>query len=549
MWIALYSPLMLPERLSRLLLLPVTLLALVGCADEPAAPPEPGTPRLVVLVVLDQVGGETLQRFDRFWEGGFRHLFDHGAYWVDARHDHAITHTAPGHASLATGCLPRNHGMVANTWIDRESGDEVYSAENDDDIESPERLLCESLGDWMKRRYPTSKVYSVSTKDRSAVALGGFGADAALFYDDDDGEFESSSYYLDEDPEWLEAFNDERALDTHFGTAWEPLPVPDGALAELGVEPFELGPFEPDFPITFGALTPVPGESFYSEIRYSPFVDEQTARLALTVLGAEALGGDPVPDLLAISFSGPDYVGHRFGPDSPQYLDALRRLDRTFGAFLETLDRRIGLEHVVLALSADHGAAPLPELRAQRGEPGKRADDADVLCMQGVHARLEGRFGVGRWLSPGPFVSAEAHEAGRAAEVEAAADALITACPGVRQVWTRSELMGSEAQGDAVDSDPKGRLYRNSFHPERSPDLMVERDEYFLSSLWVATSHGTAWRYDTHVPLMLLAPGVAAGPRGDSVRTVDLAPTLAWKVGAVAGETIDGVVLDLGDRP
>lgn len=528
--------------------LPALLVAAVAsssfsaCArEEPVEPPPPGTPRLVVLIAVDQMRADVLERFDRFWEGGFRHLLDRSAYWVDASHDHALTQTAPGHASLATGCFPSRHGIVSNNWIDRESGESIYAGENDEDSESPERLLCEGLGDWLKARYPAAKVVSVATKDRTALMLGGLAADAAYFYDGEDGSFETASYYADDEPEWVDDFNDERRLDRHFGRAWEPLPVGEAALMEVGVEAFDLGPLEPDFPITFGGLTPVPGSGFYEEVAYSPWIDEHTAAFAEALVGAEALGGDEIPDLLAIGFSGIDYIGHRYGPDSPQMLDALRRLDRALGELFEFLDRRVGLDQVLLALSSDHGAAPLPELMALRGQPGQRASDDDVLCIQGVYARLQGRFGDGAWLEPGPFVSERARERGVAAEVEQATAELLEACDGVREVWTRSELTDP-----ATLADPVGRLFAHSYHPERSPDFLVLRDEFFLSYRGAATSHGTAWDYDRRVPLMIAGPGVESGPRGEAVRSVDLAPTLAWRMGAAPTGEIDGVVLPLG---
>jgi predicted AlkP superfamily pyrophosphatase or phosphodiesterase len=514
--------------------------ALVACQRE-AEPPPPGTPRLVVLIVVDQMRADYLDRFDRFWQGGLRYLLDNAVRFTDAHHDHAITSTAPGHASLVTGCFPSRHGIFSNYWIDRESGEEVYSVENDDSETSPKRLGCATLGGWMKERYPMARVFAVSAKDRSAVLMGGRRADGAFFYDRDSGEWESAEYYYADEPEWVDDFNDQRQLDRHFGEGWKPLPATPEDLEAVGVAAFDLGPLEPDLPIAFGGLAPAPGESFYQAIYASPYVDAHMARFAEHLIGAEALGGDEVPDLLALGFSAADAVGHAYGPDSPQTLDTLRRLDVTLGALFEFLDRRVGLENVVIAFSADHGAGRVPEIRQAHGLPGRRADTGDVLCMQRVYERLQGRFGDGAWLLPGPFVNREAVQAAglEYEDVESAAAELIGSCPSVAKVWTRSELMMAETA-----TDPMGRLFVHSFPFEVAPDLLIQREEFFLRSRTVAASHGTAWPYDTQVPLLIAGPGIPAEVRPERARTVDLAPTLATLVAVVPTGELDGV--DLG---
>jgi len=515
------------------------VVAVAGCRGESAPPPQ-GTPRLVVLIVVDQMRADYLERFDGFWEGGLRYLLDNGVEYADAHQDHAITATAPGHATLATGCTPSRHTVYTNYWIDRESGEEVYSAEDADGETSPERLECSTLGAWMKKRYKTARVFTVSAKDRSAVLMAGRKADGAFFYDHDTGDWESTEYYYDEVPEWASEFNARRELDRHFGKAWQPLPATAEELEAVGVGAFDMGPLEPDLPTAFGGLSPAPGSSFYSGIYVSPLADEYMARFAEVLIGAEALGGDEVPDLLALGFAATDAVGHTYGPDSPQLLDNLRRLDRTLGEFFDFLDRRVGLDNVVLALSADHGAGPVPEVRQAAGLAGWRANDADVLCMQRVYERLQGRFGEGAWLLPGPFVNQEALEASDVeyADVESAAAELIAACPSVAEVWTRSEL-----ESAAAAADPVGRLFVNSFAPTVAPDLFVQRDEFFLSSRTTTASHGTAWSYDTHVPLLIAGGGLTPEVRPERVRTADMAPTLASFIDVQPPDEIDGVVL------
>jgi arylsulfatase A-like enzyme len=530
------------RRPSHAALATLTAILAFACAG-PAAPPPDGAPRLVVLIVVDQMRGDYVDRFDRFWQGGFRLLRDRGVEFTDAHHDHAVTQTAPGHSTLVTGCHPRRHGVPSNYWIDRRTGEEIYSGEDDDGVVSPERLECSTIGDWLKARYPTARVFSIAGKDRSAVLEAGREADGVFFYDDETGGWKTSTYYYRKPPAWLDEFNDERWLDGRFGEPWEPLPAAPEDLAAVGLVPFDLGPLEPDLPIAFGGLEPAPGSAFYGDLFASPWMDESMARLAEQLVGAEALGGDEVPDFLALGFSAADAVGHDYGPDSPQLLDTLRRLDATLAGLFRFLDRRIGLDHVVLALSSDHGAVPVPEVRQAAGLSGRRADTADVLCMQRVYARLQGRFGAGAWLLDGPFVNRDlARRKGvQPDDVERAAADLMAECPAVVKAWTRSELLA-----DGIEADPVGRLFAHSFNPERSPDFLVQYEEYFLGSRGVASSHGTAWSYDTHVPLLIAGPGVERGVRSDRVRTVDLAPTLAALAGAPALGEIDGADLLAG---
>jgi len=525
--------------MKRLFMSSWVVLLVLSCA-QPADPPPVGTPRLVVIVVVDQMQADFLDRYDRFWDGGLRWMLDNSVRFNDAHHDHAVTATAPGHATLATGCFPSRHAIYSNYWIDRESGEEVYSAADDDWNTTPERMQCSTLGDWMKARYPTSKVFGLSAKDRSAVLAAGDTADGAFFYESSIGGWESDSFYYEEEPAWVSEFNDRRELDRFFGQPWETLPASPEDLAAVGVETFELGPLEADLPIAFGGLSPTPNEGFYSAIYSSPFVDEHMGRFAQHLIGSEALGGDEVPDLLALSFSATDAVGHTFGPDSPQLLDTLRRLDRTLAELFEFIDRRIGLDQTVIALSADHGSVSLPELRTARGLPAKRADAEDVLCMQRVHERLQGRLGEGDWLSFGTFVNREAaKEAGiEVEEIERVAAELMSACPSVERVYTRTQLLDP-----STAEDPMGRLFAHSYHPDSSPDFLLLRKEFFLATRTTATSHGTAWRYDTHVPLLIATPGGAPAVRRDYARTADLAPTLSRLIGVDSPEEIDGVDL------
>ena len=511
--------------------------AILGCGP-PAAPP-PGAPRLVLLVVVDQFRGDYLDRFAPLWTGGVRRLLDDGLVFEDAHHRHAVTHTASGHATLATGRHPRRHGIISNYWFDPLSHDRVYSVEDPRHGVSPANLLAPTLGDWLKQRSPRSRVFAASGKDRAAVTLAGRLADAAFWFKE--GDWVSSGYYSGAQAAWVDDFNGQALADGQFGAAWEPLPVAPGQLAAAGVEALDLEPLRSGFPHSSGGLSVAPEETFRRQLAGMPWVDESLTRFAERLLAEEDLGADGWTDLLALGYSALDSAGHGYGPDSPEVLDVLLRFDLLLGELLELVDRRIGLDNVVVALSSDHGVAPVPELGRSGG---RRLTAAGVLCFQQVNNRLAERFGEARWLLNGPFVNPEAvaeHGIERSGSKRR------------RPVCSRPAPGSPESGGVASwarTRQPDARAFANSFHAGRSPDLMIQFEPFFQPTRSLAT-HGSAYDYDTHVPLVLLAPGIRPGRDEAPAATVDLAPTLAALAGLPAPD-VDGVDLGAaarGSRP
>ncbi len=527
---------------------PIFLLALVGCllscrgapepaAPEPAAEPEPtGGPRLVLLLAVDQMRADYLERFAPVLEGGLKRLADDGVAFTDAHHEHALTLTGPGHATLATGLHPRHHGIVGNSWYSREAHDDVYSA-GDSDQQSPENLLGTALGDWLKRRSERSRVFSVSGKDRASVLLGGHRADAAFWYNGENGGFVSSPYYGEALPPWVEAFNDERHLDVHFGRLWEPRPFPAELLGELGIEDFDAGPYDEGLPRSFGGASPHPEESFYWALRTSPLSDAQMARFAMRLIDEEGLGSDGWPDVLALSFSALDAVGHTYGPHSREFLDVIVSLDQSLGELLAHIDAKVGRDRVVIAFSGDHGVVPTPEIRQRHGLAGRRLGREELICIQQARRVLTERFGPGEWFERGLYLDLAHLEASGvdAAAVEGVVAAHLETCPSVAEVWTRGELAG-ERPGQG----PFAALYWNAFHPDRSPDFIPRFTEFFLGSRSHAASHGSPYPYDTAVPLIFVAPGCPPATVAERAATVDLAPTLAALAGIEAPAGLDG---------
>ena len=510
-------------------------IAITHCAPATPLPRGDGV-SLVVMVVVDQMRGEYLQRFRHLYKGGLAYLLDNGVVFSDAHHNHAMTATAPGHAALSTGMEPARSGIVGNSWFDRATGEDVYSAGRS---QSPVNLKVTAIGDWLKRADPRAKVFTASPKDRSAVMLGGQQPDAAYWYDRTRGTWRSSQYYRGADREWMTAFHDQRLLDQYFGTAWIPL-VGEHAWPEAEVGSLDRGAFDWGFPYVFGGPAPVPGSSYYDAIYSSPYMDWYLLQFAKALVQNEDLGQDGSIDFLGLSFAALDAVGHAYGPNSPEVLDVLCRLDLYLQELFDFLDQQVGLEHVIVALSADHGVVPLPEYRAIEQQQGRRLGARDVLCMQGVGARLDDRLGADEWLLKGFYLNEETitRRGLTKAEVEKTLAALVVECEAVQQVWTSTGLQSSQP-----GSDPVRERFRNNYYPGRSPDLIVQLRPYYLYYPGTGTTHGSVYDYDSRVPLVILAPGVT--PRRIEVRvsTVDLAPTLARMVGLEAPPGLDGVDL------
>jgi hypothetical protein len=406
-------------------------------------------------------------------------------------------------------------------------------------------MLSPALGDWLKAADGTSKVFSASGKDRAAILMGGREADGVFWYEAKTGAFTSSDYYYpDGEPSWVETFNDQQHLARHFGEAWEPLPLTPEQLEAAGVANTDLGPLQPQFPHVFGIASPAPGRYFFEGASYSPWGDELLALFARRIIEAEELGADQHPDLLILSFSALDWIGHDHGPNSREVLDTMLRLDQYLGRLLAFIDDRVGLEQTVIGVCSDHGVAPVPEYLEARGEPGSRLAAADVLCFHQADRMMDQQFGDQDWFLPGPFLNPTAVEASGIprSELERAVAAILSQCPSVDRVWTREDLLEV-----THPNDPAFHFFRNGYHPVRSPDFLMQFEPFLNTTRTSATTHGTPHRYDTHVPLILFGPGIPAGRVHNRVNSVDLAPTLAELAGIPIPATIDGrsLVLEL----
>lgn len=468
--------------------------------------------RLVLLIAVDQLRQDYLWRFRADHTDGLRRLMTHGAVFTNASLEHSPTVTAVGHATMLTGAPPSMSGIIGNEWFDRETGRNIESITDpsvravggEKGAASPRRLQVTTLGDELKlaagpgtpeSRMP--KVIGISEKDRAAILPGGRGADAAYWLPTPRGPFVTSTYYREQLPAWVAAVN----------------------ASGRGMEP------EP-----------------------SVNTNGRVIALAIEALAAERLGQREATDVLTVSLSDNDEIGHAMGPHAPEVREVTRTTDRRLGDLLRAVDQRVGLARTLVVLTADHGVAPTPETMAALRLPGGRTTSAPL--REAIEAALSARFGPGRWVLSAVngvyldhrLITARALDAERVRLVAAEA---AMAVPHVARVYTRDQLQRGQVPPDMV-----GRRVLRGFHPQRSGDLEVVLEPFWMRRPEASgTTHGAPYTYDAHVPLIVMGPGIAAGTYRQSVALNDLAPTLAALLEVEPPSGADGRVLTEIIRP
>lgn len=505
-------------------------------------------PRLVVAIAVDQLRADYMDRFRPFFgRSGFNLFLQRGARFASARYEHATTSTCPGHAVMLTGSYGTVNGIIANDWYDARTGKEVYCAADTTvrllgvDLEgrSPRNLKNATVGDVLKMNTGgRSKVVTVSAKDRSAIMMGGHLADAAYWMVDT--LFVTSTYYRQEMPAWAREFNGAGRVSSYFGKRWERL-LPASAYDMVGPDDVAAEADEDGTGRTFPH--PIPGADAFD---LSPFSNEVVADFAMRAVTEEGLGRDTVPDLLGVSFSANDRVGHAYGPDSHEVMDVTVRLDRTLARLFGFLDKTVGLGNVVVVLTADHGVAPLPEAFAtlHPGASARRFNPAVVDTV--VESALRARYGAAPapgWIAyhdqPHLYLNPAALRARRipVEDAERVAQAAIMSVPGVYEALTSADLATGRARGLR-----SGEVL--SFYPGRSGNLYYHMEPYILvDDEPTGTGHGTPWAYDQQVPLLLYGSRIVPGIRRTPAAVADIAPTLSALLGLTAPGGAQGRVL------
>lgn len=489
-------------------------------------------PRLVVLISVDQLRADLVERYAPAFSGGFKRLLDQGFRFTQASHAHANTETAVGHATLSTGVFPSRSGIVANNWSlkDGAGWQDMYAVEDLDSPivgvpdmpgRSPRNLLRGGLADWVLQADPEARVASISGKDRAAITLAGKTRAQVYWLAPSVGRFVTSTYYRDAYPDWVEQFNQDVLPGLLADTVWsDEVPQSMRHLARDDAAPYESDGVHTTFPhLASQETTP---ERRVAWLLAKPFSDRAVSHFALEAIDQLELGQRGHLDMLALSFSSTDYVGHAFGPMSQEQLDNLVRLDHELGTLFEYLDEHVGRGRWVAALSADHGVLTMPEYLLATGEGAERID-----ARQRVGALRKAVEDAGA-------------AGGDPSEVARRLARLVEERGLVAAAYTEDDLTLTQAP------DSFAVLFRNSYYPGRAGGYLsaygveIRFGYHDLVSGRTGTSHGTPYWNDRHVPFMLLGADVRPGQADGAVYTVDVAPTLAALVGVPVPDDLDG---------
>ncbi len=523
--------------------------------------PERATrPKLVVLLVVDQMRGDYVDKFRGQWSGGFARLLKEGAWFRSAAYPYAVTETCVGHSTISTGSFPASHGMVGNTWWDREQQksvtctadpnvkDTAYAGGTTKGGDSAWRLQIPSYAEELKfQTGSATRIVTISAKARAAITMAGHKGDAVTWIDPSGALVTSSPYGT---MPFVEEFAKKHPVAEDYGKTWS-LSLPKTTY--LYDEPVE-GARIPDgwattfpHPLRGKEGSAAPDETYYEQWATSPFADTYLTKLAETAVESLGLGKRGATDFLGVSYSSVDYVGHSFGPRSWEIQDMLVRLDKDLGELFAFLDKKVGAGNYVVALSADHGVAPIP------ADMEKTGVDASVLSLPELQERIEKALepfnytrpaiahigGNEVYFSEGTYARLKSDPAAMKAVLDT-----ISTTPGVAAVYRAEDLSNGTTP---ISQTRKAAVL--SYFAGRSGDLFVLQKPYWLTDssgngkkAQTGTGHGTPYYYDQHVPVFLMGFGIQPGEYFDAITPADIAPTLAALTGVTLA-TRDGRVL------
>ena len=531
---------MFPRRLLRATPLLACVIAGALFRDAAAAPVPPraaARPQHVVFITIDQMRPDYFDRWARQLTGGLGRLSRQGAFFTNAFQDHAITETAPGHSVTMSGRFPRSTGIVRNAAGVEDPQAPLLTSR--DPGASPFRFRGSALIDWLRIKDPRSRALSISRKDRGAILPLGRAKQNVFWYATSNGQFTTSRYYADTLPDWIRRVNGRKVPQRSAGQAWTLL-LPAREYAEPDSVPQESGGRDFTFPHELSGDTARAAGAFPG----TPMMDQLTLDAALEGLQALDLGRGPQPDMLAISLSATDYVGHRFGPDSREQHDNILRLDRALGAFIDSLYKLRDSSTIVFALTADHGVTSFPELVAQRAHraPPPRYDVAKPFAA--LRATLE-RSGVDTSAVEfdGSLVLVD-REAFALVHVDpdpvlARFAEALRRQPGIARVDRVRDLARRDTVNDAVS-----RRWLHMLPPDLPIELVVTPVQGAYPAGASIAEHGTPYDSDAHVPVIFYGPGVRPGRYPERALVADAAPTLARILGVTPIERLDGRVLE-----
>jgi predicted AlkP superfamily pyrophosphatase or phosphodiesterase len=509
-------------------------LAILLAAHFQATPP-PSPPKLAVVIVVDQMRADYVDRFNGAWTGGLKRMVTQGAWFQQAAYPYLTTVTCAGHATISTGSFPHTHGVFQNAWWDRESRKQVTCTEDPraknvgynvsvSGGDSPYRLQVPTFGDQM-RSSRQAHVVSLALKARSAIMLGGHGGDAVTWLTETLDGWETSAGYSDRGVPAVKAFVDANPLSADLGKTWErsrpasSYSGPDDGLAEAPPEGWTRS-----FPHVLKGTADSLDASYFAQWERSPFADAYVGRFAAALVQSLQLGKHDGTDVLAVSFSSPDLVGHAFGPRSHEIQDMYAQLDKTIGTLFDRLDALVGKNQWVAGLTADHGVTPIPEQLVAEGKDAGRISGGAIV--DAVEQALKPALGPERhvavldtndlYFEPGIY-----DKILKSHQLASAVVSAIASRPGIQRVFRSEEIRGAD-----TSKDPLLRAAALSYFPGRSGDLIIAaKPGWMISSS--GTTHGSASADDQRVPVLFYGRGIKPGTYQQAATPADLTPTLA----------------------
>lgn len=561
-------------------------LSSLGCEPTVAAAPPPATPpaqvaappaaqaapasfgparrpKLVLFIALDMLREDYLLRYEPYLgDTGFKRLLREGASFTGHFGMYA-TYTGPGHATLLSGSYPYTNGISTNKFYNAQthrSEAMVFDGaamvlglkETGADMDvSPRNFYGSTVGDELiLATGGRAKVVSLATKGRGAIMLGGR-LGKTYWMNDDTGDMTTSTYYAQKLPDWVAAWNAKKLADTWFGKTWDrALPIEAYAVSAPDDTPSEAGAkgLGRTFPHKVTGKLKAPGPAYYEALCATPFANDWELDFAKAAIDGEQLGQRGVTDILAVSLSSTDLAGHDFGPFSHEMQDLVVRTDKQMGEFFEHVTSKLGKENVLVVVTADHGATPIPEHFAGLGFNAGRIKKKTI--REAVEKALKDKFGGDKWVlaleDPHIFLDRKkiADKKLDPDVVGRVAGAAATAIGGVGGFFTRADLIRGQ-----VPDTPLGRSILRTYFVPRGGDVVLWMLPFHFWGKYAekdgGTTHGTFYRYDTDVPVLVAGPGVKPGRYGTH-EIVDLAPTLSHMLGVAAPAAAEGQAIPLG---
>ena len=500
----------------------------------PAQSAAPVKPTLVVQITVDQLRPDYLVKWAPQFTGGFKRLLQQGAFFPNTNHDHATTETAPGHATLWSGRTPANNGIVINDLGVADAQSPLLLGRGGG--ASPWRFRGSALFDWIRARDQFSRALSVSRKDRGAILPLGKAKQQVYWYGLD-GRFTTSRYYADTLPTWVQQFNARDAAAQYLGQTWNPL-LPASAYPERDSVAYEHEGRDIAFPHTLNANRRLGFDSLSS----FPWMDEYTVDMALAGVVAMDLGKGPTTDVLAVSLSTTDAIGHAWGPDSKELHDQVLRVDRALGRLIDSLYTLRDSTRIVFALGSDHGVTPYPDATFSGTDPNRGRVDVRPVIDAARSALVARGLETDALTYQDKMLMVDRR---RFADAGINADSVVESVranllklPGMANVYRVRDLPRLAARGDKV-----AHRWRNSLPTDMQVALTVTfKPGYYVFTTRYAT-HGMPYDLDAMIPVIFMGPGIKAGRYNTPIRSVDVAPTLAELAQVIPTEPIDGKVL------